>query len=111
MITKPIPREDRTLEIKRTIARLCEDVQVTVKFMAHRRESDLVIFALNGHRDQVLTLPAKIEELLADEDLELIDTRQTDLDFTLQLAITVDLDNQQHHSPEKRSKLANRFSE
>lgn len=108
MIDSSVSLSDRTLEIKKLIARLCEEKQVQVNFTSKRRESDLVTFTLHGHRDQVLTLPAKIEEHLQDEALELINTRQIELDFLLQLVITTGLDEQKSNTPERRAKLLHR---
>jgi 3-dehydroquinate synthase class II len=100
-----VSREDRAFEIKRMIARCCESGQVKVNFMSNRRDSDVVMFALHGHRDQVLMLPAKIEEGLTGETLELINTRQTELNYLLHLVVTVDLGHQPTQTPERRSKL------
>ena len=100
-----VSREDRAFEIKRMIARHCENVHVEVNFMGNRRNSDMVTFSLHGHRDQVLILPAKIEEGLTEEALELVSTRQTELDYLLQLVVTIDLDKQRLQTPERRSKL------
>jgi hypothetical protein len=105
-----VSKEDRAFEIKRMIARYCENVQVEVNFMGNRRDSDIVTFSLHGHRDQVLILPAKIEEGLVEETLELVSTRQTELDYLLQLVVTIDLEQQPKQKLERRSKLATQHS-
>ena len=105
MIDSNLSKEDRVLDLKRMIARNCEEKQVSVNFISNRRKTDLVTFTLHGHRDQVLTLPAKIEEALQQEDLELLGTKQVELDFLLQLVVTINLEKQYKSSPERRSKL------
>ena len=109
MTNVEVSREDRILELKRLIVRFCEDTQVEVNFMTNRRETDMVVFMLHGNRDQVLAIPAKIEEALKDEALELINTKQSELHFSLHLVLTVDLEEQATHSPEKRAKLLKNF--
>ena len=108
MIDSNLSREDRALDLKRMIARTCEEKQVNVNFISNRRETDLVTFTLHGHRDQVLALPAKIEESLYQEDLELLGAKQVELDFLLQLVVTVNLEKQHKSSPERRAKLLHR---
>jgi hypothetical protein len=108
MIDSSQSKDDRALDLKRMIARSCEEKQVSVNFLSNRRESDLVTFTLHGHRDQVLMVPAKIEEALQDEDLELLGAKQVELDFLLQLVVTINLEKQKKSSLERRSKLIHR---
>lgn len=98
-------RSDYILALKQMVARVCEETGVHVNFMTNRRETDLVTFSLHGYRDQVLRLPAKIEEHLHGEDLELINTRQAEFNFLLQLVITESLQSQPRYPAERRGKL------
>jgi hypothetical protein len=106
MLTQPVPpAEDRQLTLKRSIARLCEAREVEVTFMTNRRTSDRVTCVLGGARDLVLPLPMMISELLEQEDLEVIRSRQDGIGYLLHLVITQSLGRQFSQTPERRAKL------
>jgi hypothetical protein len=106
MLSKPaLSTQDRQLELKKIIARLCEERGVEVTFMTNRRLSDKVTCVLGGARDLVLPLPMLILEALEHEDLEVIRSKQEGFDYLLQLVITQGLEHQFGQTPERRAKL------
>ncbi|MGL4609803.1 MAG: hypothetical protein ACRCYY_08980 [Trueperaceae bacterium] len=101
-------QQAREIEIKRLIARLCEEYEVEVSFMTNRRHTDVVTCVLSGPRDLVLPIPVALLEGLEFEDIEVIRSRQEGLDYLLQLVITTELERQFSQNPERRAKLRNR---
>jgi hypothetical protein len=99
---------DREFELKRMIARFCEERGIAVSFMSNRRLTDRVTCLLSGPRDLVLSVPMLILEHLESEDLEVVRSRQEGLAYLLHLVITTKLERQFSQIPERRAKLRNR---
>jgi hypothetical protein len=109
MVDQPaLSVEDREFELKRMIARFCEERGIEVSFMSNRRLTDRVTCLLSGSRDLVLPVLMMILEHLEQEDLEVVRSRQEGLGYLLHVVITTKLERQFRQTPERRAKLRNR---
>jgi hypothetical protein len=100
--------EDREFELKKMIARFCEEREIDASFLSNRRLTDRVTCLLSGPRDLVLPVPMMILEHLESEDLEVVRSRQEGLGYLLHIVVTTKLEQQFRQSPERRAKLRNR---
>lgn len=91
--------------IVKHIEHIAQAAGLKVKFFAGRRSTDIVMVTFSGERAQVLASITALVNSLDTVDLELIVSDLRHLHYTLTLAITTLVDEQQLQQPERRAKL------
>ena len=97
--------DTHAINIQQVIIELAEQVEVKVRFVQGRRDTDILLVYLQGTRPDVLILPVELLESFPELDLEIIKSHGPANDYTLRLAVTIKRDEQPTQIPERRLKL------
>ena len=99
---------DYLLRIRQSVLLRARVLRLELYFPEPRRDTDHLLIALNGARENVLRIPNYLFDTFDKIDIELIRSEESDGVYRILLAVTKKLGAQRPTSSEQRGKLRRR---